>query len=126
MFNNQNILERVKRYISEHDSVFVLDDYDSVRKLFELLISQKVEKKILLLVDELAWDSKFSLRPTEFRIVIRIISHEEYCNIHMLFHMYEFSDRIRMLNRNTQYGSLENYILSGLLREEEVSLALLK
>lgn len=41
------------------------------------------------------------------------------------YYMYEFSHKIRVLTIPEQYGSLDNYLLNGLLTEEEYFKALL-
>lgn len=43
-----------------------------------------------------------------------------------LYYTYEFSDRIRMIGGNRQHGSLMNYVVHGLLTEQEMFESILR
>lgn len=118
MVDKNEITEKIRKYISEYDSVFVLGNGIFMSDSFLQKIPRQAAKKILLLVIE---PERGSI--PECGIDIQVISYEEYCNMAKLYYMYEFSDRLHMLDDNPQYGNLGNYISSGLLTEEEAFMA---
>lgn len=120
MVDKKEITEKIRKYLSEYDSVFVLGEGIPASGSFFQAISRQTAKKNLLLVKELETDGI-----PECGADIQTISYEEYCDIEELYYMYEFSDRIYLLTDTAQYGSLGNYISSGLLTEEEIFTALL-
>lgn len=120
MTDKKETIEKLRKYISEYDSVYVADEKIWTYEKFFRLISCQDMKRVLLLVTEL----KTSMMQ-KCSIEIRKISFEEYSNIEELYYMYEFSDRIHLLVDNDQYGSLRNYISGGLMTEEETVAALL-
>lgn len=120
MADKKETTEKIRKYISEYDRVFVLGERIPASGYFFQAISRQTEKKILLLVKELETDGI-----PECGAEIQTISDEEYCDIEKLYYMYEFSDRIHLLVDNAQYGNLGNYISNGVLSEEETFTALL-
>ncbi len=58
---------------------------------------------------------------------IRVVELEsgDMADFLRFYKMYEFSDRICVLEETKQYGSLLNYLKTGLLSQEEYSEALL-
>lgn len=50
---------------------------------------------------------------------------DEMADIKRLYFMYEFSDRIRLLEESIQYGGLSNYVKLGILTEDEAEKAAL-
>lgn len=54
-----------------------------------------------------------------------LFSREEELSIKRLYLMYEFSDKVRLLEDSPQYGSLQNYVENGLLTPEEARRAAL-
>ena len=55
-------------------------------------------------------------------LILPLESNDEFIS---LFHTYEFSDRISVLERSSQYGTLFNYVKTGILTEQEMVDALL-
>lgn len=111
--------EIIKNYIYKYDSVFVLSiGILKIKKIFKE-ISKYPDNKILLLIknQEVGSISKGN-------IDIQMISDKEYGTIEELYYMYEFSDRIHLLDADIRYGGLDNYILSGLMTEEEAVAAM--
>lgn len=113
--------ELAEKYIQEYDKVIVLKTTLRIVDIFSRIISQQETKKVLLLVRE--WDQGSQLI---CGTTIRPITNEEYCGIEKLYHMYEFSDRIHIINDSKQYGGLDNYVSTGLLTEEEALTAWLR
>ena len=50
---------------------------------------------------------------------------DEMADVKRLYFMYEFSDRIRLLEESIQYGGLSNYVKLGILTEDEAEKAAL-
>lgn len=55
----------------------------------------------------------------------KLFSKEEELGIKRIYLMYEFSDKVRLLEDSPQYGSLRNYVENGLLTPEEAGRAAL-
>lgn len=55
----------------------------------------------------------------------KMFSKEEELDIKKLYLMYEFSDKVRLLEDSPQYGSLQNYVENGLITVEEAKKAAL-
>lgn len=128
MINNEEMLERIKSYIREYDCVFILNNIDCVIGNFICFISQQAEGKILLIMKKSVCNNiqEYTQRSSWHQVDIKMITDEEYSDIENLYCMYEFANCVHLLNRNTQYGSLTNYIVNGLLTEDEALLALYK
>lgn len=54
-----------------------------------------------------------------------LFSKEEELDIKRMYLMYEFSDKVRLLEDSPQYGSLQNYVRNGVLTPEEARRAAL-
>lgn len=52
-------------------------------------------------------------------------TNAEALGMKRLYLMYEFSDKVRLLEDSPQYGSLKNYVENGLLTPEEARSAAL-
>jgi len=117
---DRKIIKKIEDYIQEYDSVFVLNTRVLKNKTIPQGFSEYSGKKILLLTKNWEIDNV-----PKGNIDMLRISDEEYCTIEEMYYMYEFSDRIHLLTDSTQYGSLDNYILNGILTEEEVFAALM-
>ena len=50
---------------------------------------------------------------------IRIVSSEEYYILRKLYFTYEFSDRFRLVEDTGKYGTMKNYIETGIITEEQ-------
>lgn len=49
----------------------------------------------------------------------RRLSEEECRSLRQLYTMYDFSDRFFMISEESQYGSLLNYVKTGIITNEE-------
>ena len=120
MGNKRETIEKLRCYIREYDSVFILKEGIWTGEKFLQTASRQNVKSSLFLVAKPRADIL-----QKYNVEIQEISYEEYCNIEKLYYTYEFSDRIHLLADHIQYGSLSNYISGGLLTEEEAFGALL-
>lgn len=56
----------------------------------------------------------------------RHVAEEEAEGILRLYHLYEFSNRIAIVARGQAFGSLLDYVATGLLTREEMAAAILR
>ena len=54
------------------------------------------------------------------------LDEETYTTLRQLYLTYEFSDKFRMISMDGNYGTIWNYVKTGLLTPEEAVEALLK
>ena len=57
---------------------------------------------------------------------IYLLPAEKYPELRQLYLTYEFSDKFRMISMEGNYGTLWNYVKTGLLTPDEAVEALLK
>lgn len=53
------------------------------------------------------------------QIAYRQITIEQQAELLKVYHMYEFSDRFRVVSRDSRFGSIWNYVDAGILTERE-------
>ena len=53
------------------------------------------------------------------QIAYRQITAEQQSELLKVYHMYEFSDRFRVVSRDSRFGSIWNYVDAGILTERE-------
>lgn len=53
------------------------------------------------------------------QIAHRQITAEQQAELLKTYHMYEFSDRFRVVSRDSRFGSIWNYVDAGILTEQE-------
>lgn len=114
------LLQRTEKYISEYDYIYILKTNDfPYKSIFQDTLRHVTRKYLFLIV---GLEKEYSL---EGGADIQGISYEEYHDIEKMYFLYEFSDRIHILDKNPQYGNLNNCVHSGLLSEKEAWKALL-
>lgn len=118
---DKNIVLKIKQLINEYDSIYILPNKKNIYAPFLYNSPLSTAKKSLLLVAGLEKECI-----SEYGIDIQSISYEEYDKIKNLYYLYEFSDCIHFLDVHAQCGSLDNYIINGLLTEDEAVMVLLK
>ncbi len=123
---SENIIKNLEQYLEQYDVLLLFDDTvpETRERLAAFLKSQALEnteKNVLVLAVEGAADG--SCGQHHCRMVR--LTREDYKTVHSLYHMYEFSDRVRVMEQSGQYGSLENYVHTGLMTMEEMFGALL-
>lgn len=121
MADKSRVLEKIKQYINEYNSIYLLANKNFIYTPFLRNNSFSATKKYLLLVAGLEKGCTLVSG-----IDIQPISCKEYHEIENLYYIYEFSDRIHFLDDHVQCGSLDNYITNGLLTEDEVAMILMK
>lgn len=56
---------------------------------------------------------------SNLQITYRQITTEQQAELLKVYHMYEFSDRFRVVSRDSRFGSIWNYVDAGILTEQE-------
>ena len=93
----QELIQNLQKELASFDSiVFVLCDEVEIKKFFPVRMN------------------KISL------------DEEDYTELRQLYLTYEFSDKFRMISMDGNYGTIWNYVKTGLLTPEEAVEALLK
>lgn len=116
------IQAELQDYIGRYDAIYMLSGEGNWNHaLLERLAGHPSSKKYLALLaggGEGAWAG--------CAVDHVVISQAEYDGIKRLYHMYEFSDRFRILDDDSaQYGTLRNYVVAGLMTEAEMAEAFL-
>lgn len=63
---------------------------------------------------------------SSLQITYRQITIEQQAELLKVYHMYEFSDRFRVISRDSRFGSIWNYVDAGILTEQEALEALVR
>lgn len=119
---NKNFICELEKYLLKYDKIFIFESTDEIstqllEKFCSFLKYNKFEKKIFIM-------STFGYEKPEGFDFIRI-SDTQYNLICKMYYMYEFSGRMHIINKNYSFGSLFNYIKTGVLTEEEMFEAML-
>ena len=116
------IAASLELWLEKHDRIWLwpLETEEDRELLLRFLVSdaaRKNEKSILVL-------SKGAehIYGTD-RILIKQLPPEDYIYLEKLYYMYECSNRMQRIPGSVQYGSLQNFITTGVLTEEEMFLA---
>lgn len=115
----QELIQKLQNMIAVYDKVFFLPD--GAPEIVDLLNScpkEQYQKKMLLL------SGNMLCRFPEGMDLMQV--DEEACiALKRLYHTYEFSDRFRMLSMDGNFGSIINYVRTGVLSAREIAAALL-
>ena len=112
------------RFINDYEKIIIFDF--KCKKASDLLVrflnyeqlGKNTSKIIILCTDKIKLKS--------YKRNFCKISRSDLTFILKIYRLYEFSDRITLLSQNPQYPSLLNYILTGVLTEEEFFESLLR
>ncbi|HBA49320.1 MAG TPA: hypothetical protein DCZ91_16310 [Lachnospiraceae bacterium] len=118
---NRGILA-IEKALEEFDKVILIDnklhDWRMTGAFYDEDNFKETDKKVLILseaeekrVGNIEWQS---------------ISEREAREILEIYYLYEFSNRIAVVDREQAFGSLWDYVATGLLTEEELVEAILK
>lgn len=115
----------LEKYIEGYEKVIIFDcKCKKVIDLFNYFINYKdlgkITSKIVILSTE-----KINVTLQSSNVDVCVISKTDLTFLLNIYRMYEFSDRITLISESSQYPSLLNYILTGMLTEEEFIDALL-
>lgn len=60
------------------------------------------------------------------QITYRQITTQQQAELLKIYRMYEFSDRFRVVSRDSQFGGIWNYVDAGILTEQEAFEAIVR
>lgn len=121
---HREVIKNIKETLEKFDMVLMIKDGSGVsenltRDICNSQALNETSKRVLIL-------SGVDISDTEnHSYYFRRIYRREQEIIEQIYSMYEFSDRFKIISESQQYGSILNYVKSGLLTMEEVFRALL-
>ncbi|MCI8959116.1 MAG: hypothetical protein HFG62_08355 [Lachnospiraceae bacterium] len=126
MEGQETVIKNLEQYLEQYDVLFLFNDTRSEMKELSgtFLKSQALkntEKNVLVLTVE----ENIQPPPEQQHCRTLRITKEDHEVLYRLYRMYEFSDRLRVMETEGQYGGLENYVRLGILTREEMFEALL-
>ena len=109
------IVEKIEKELNRGTKIIVydLDDENLLRKICDEI---KCRSQILI------WTTCKFDNPGE---CIEHIDGTSMRSIMSLYNLYDFSDKVVVISDSTQYGSLFNYVNTGVLSSDEMVKALL-
>ncbi len=115
-------IEKLEKYLEEYSLIIIFDDRNEEISRYKLAFFESKpescnQKKVMVmgLKDDVTADKKG----------YKIITEQEYNIILRLYRMYEFTDRLRIVDFSFQYGSMLNYLSNDMISQEEYFEALL-
>lgn len=115
-------IKKWEKYLEEYSSIIIFDDRNEDISKYKLVFLENkleacVQKQILImgLKDDVSASKK------EYQV----ITEQEYNLILRLYRMYEFTDKLRVIALSPQFGSMFNYLSTGIITQEEYFEALL-
>ncbi len=115
-------IERLKKDLEKFDQILLFSGEMQEKIMKDFCSSQalkKTEKKVLML------SSADPFREKEKNYGFRRISDREREELEQLYRTYEFSNRFQVVSDHFQWGSLMNYVKTGMVTMEEFFEALL-
>ncbi|WP_029199518.1 hypothetical protein [Oribacterium sp. NK2B42] len=115
--NNIKIRERLNTSITSGNKVIILD-YDSldiIHLLCKVLVSKNISNVEI-------WQSIEEKPNSELS---KFISREIVNKAIYIYRMYDFSDKVFVISDSDQYGTMFNYVKTGILTKQEMIDALL-
>jgi len=110
-------LKKLGMLIEDGKKIILFDCADT--KLLKYIVQWIIECKI---ADLVIWQSIEKSLTDEY---VEFISKKTMCDIVSMYHMYDFSDKVLLVSNITQYGSLFNYVNTGIFTKQEMVDALL-
>ncbi len=111
------IIHRLEKRINAGIRVFIMDTSDHE---LTVLLCRKLKKQNIHDVE--IWQC-FEKECEDSHLIY--ISEKEMDDILGLYRLYDFSDRLYVITDPTQYGSMYNFVITGLLTKDEMADALL-
>lgn len=115
-----SLIKEIKKNIEQYDSILI---FDSRNKSIENLMKQFLKSKVLHKTDKkvIIYGYLENIQNDQYRVITK----SEYEDSINLYHMYEFSDKFKVISDSAQYGSMLNYLTTGIISQEEYFEALL-
>lgn len=115
--NDIEIREKLNTSITSGNKVIILDydRLDIIRLLCEVLVSKNISNVEI-------WQSIEEKPNNELS---KFISRESVNKAIYIYRMYDFSDKVFVISDSDQYGTMFNYMKTGILTKQELIEALL-
>ena len=115
-----NLIKEIEKNIEKYDSILI---FDSHNKSIENLLMQFTKSKALHNIEKkvIIYGYLEDVQNDQYRVITK----SEYEDSVNLYHMYEFSDKFKVISDSIQYGSMLNYLSTGVISQEEYFEALL-
>lgn len=115
MDKTPTILMEIEKDLERFDRILLIAD--GCIEAFPVVMDAKTV--LVLSVGEVSLESN----P---QITYRQITTEQETELIKTYHMYEFSDRFRVVSRDSRFGSIWNYVDAGILTEQEALEAIVR
>ncbi|MDE7477671.1 MAG: hypothetical protein K2M91_06945 [Lachnospiraceae bacterium] len=115
----QELIQKLQNAITVYDRILLLEnDEQELLDLLYICSKKRIRKKILLLLgsmtcnlaDDIDW---------------MWLDEEDCAALKRLYYTYEFSDKFKILSLDINFGTILNYVRTGLLSVEETVVSLL-
>ncbi|MCX4351283.1 MAG: hypothetical protein OSJ60_06560 [Lachnospiraceae bacterium] len=115
-------IKKWEKYLEEYSSIIIFDDRNEDISKYKLAFLESkleacVQRQILIMGLK---DDVFASKKE-----YQVITEQEYNLILRLYRMYEFTDKLRVIAPSPQFGSMFNYLSTGIITQEEYFEALL-
>lgn len=110
-----SILTEIEKDLERFDRVILITDMD----VMPFPADMDVKNILILSVNAVPLESNS-------QITYRQITADQQAELLKIYHMYEFSDRFRVVSRDDQFGSIWNYVDTGIMTEQEALEALVR
>ena len=97
----------LERTVDEYDLILIIDDSDAIKSK---IIEERLRKSVAFK------DSKKK---------VMILTSNECKEMLSVFYTYEFSDKVKVISRNKQFGGLFNLVEADLMTDEEMFQAIM-
>ena len=115
MLPARDILSQTEKDLEQFDRILLIKDTCEM----PFPAAMDVKNILILSSGEIPLDSNR-------RIAYRKITAEQQAELLRIYHMYEFSDRFRVVSWDSRFGSIWNYVDAGILTEQEALEALVR
>ena len=117
--NNEkaDIIYKIEYKINNGKKIIITDSQN--KKIIDLLCSGTIENDLSMMEIWHCTDSQNEKK------MLHHISEMEMSELKRMHYMYDFSDKVIFISDSTQYGTLFNYVKTGILTEQEMVAALL-
>lgn len=113
MIPKGEVICKIERLLEEYEKVLLVLD----QEYLNLLQEDKKDRKGIIILSK--------LEPLEEHAFDFLqISEEECGNLIKIYQMYEFSDHFKIITQNNGFGTLKNYVTTGVLTMDEAAEAL--
>lgn len=113
--HKNQVFQELEEKLNKGFRIILFDycDQELLKKLFNSKKSKQIDLEIWSSINVSNCD------------LIKILSNKDMAELIEQYCLYEFTDQIRVVSKSSQYGSMLNYLSTGIMTEEEYFEALL-